>query len=787
MHKIIFILIFILSPLVAFNQGEVNFHGRIIDSIKQTPIEFASVLFRDKKTNTLLGGVKSDVSGSFNYSSSKENVHVEVRMTGYENKIIEKFSVVEEDADLGFIKLNALTQLVEQVEVRAEKSTVEFKLDKRVFNVGQDLSSSGASALEVLNHVPSVTVSIEGVISLRGSSGVQILIDGKPSVLADEGSNALGSLTADMIEKIEVITNPSANYESEGTSGIINIILKKEEKKGANGSVSLNFGWPHNHSLGFSMNYRTQKFNLFTQLGVGYRSLPNYNLAENNNRSDSIKILSEGINYRNEQFNNIVLGSDYYINQYNTMTLSGNFAYEIEQQPSETKFESYYGDALMDKWTRTEETSALNPKFQYDFNYKKEFKDTSEHTLLFTTLAQFFAKDQSSVFSNRSELTNTTLPQQRTRTSFKQADWTYKLDYNKPFSNKITLGTGAQYVINDVGNDYQVENEVAGTFYTDSSLTNNFEYVQKVLGIYGTGSYEGKKWGVKLGLRGENTDLKTRLVNTNEQNNQNYFNFFPSLHTSYKISRMISMQAGYSRRIFRPRLWDLNPFFNISNNFNIRRGNPYLQPEFTDSYELNSIYIFEKVSMNLGVYYRYTTEVVERVSIFENNVNTVLPMNIGTNQMTGVEFNAKYTANKWLTINGDFNYNYFNRKGTFQSQVFDFTGNKWTSRLTTKFKINKAIDYEMTGNYESGFKTIQGSEAQQIYLDAGLRIKIWKGKGVINLSARDIFASRINRTTVDQSNYYLYSYRQRGRFLTLGFSYGFGKGEAMTYSGGRRH
>src|SRR5690606_37330098 len=203
----------------------------------------------------------------------------------------------------------------------AEKSNVEFKLDKRVFNVGQDIASSGMGALDVLNNVPSVNVDLEGAITLRGNSGVQILINGKPSVLADEQSNALGTLTADMIESIEVITNPSAKYEAEGTSGIINIILKKEEKKGLNGSASINTGLPHNHSIGVSLNQRTEKFNFFTQFGAGYRSLPDYDKSINRNLADNTMVKSDGTSYRNEKFYNITLGADYYLNDLNIITL----------------------------------------------------------------------------------------------------------------------------------------------------------------------------------------------------------------------------------------------------------------------------------------------------------------------------------------------------------------------------------------------------------------------------------------------------------------------------------
>jgi outer membrane receptor protein involved in Fe transport len=341
-------------------------------------------------------------------------------------------------------------------------------------------------------------------------------------------------------------------------------------------------------------------------------------------------------------------------------------------------------------------------------------------------------------------------------------------------------------VINDVGNDYAVLNRENDDWVADSNLTNNFEYIQNVLGVYATGAYESEKWGVKLGLRGENTELNTLLTNTNEKNEQNYTNFFPSLHTSYKFSKRYSIQAGYSRRIYRPRLWDLNPFFNIRNNFNIRQGNPNLLPEFTDSYELTGIFIWSKITLNTSIYNLYTRDVIERVSFFEDNVNIRRPENIGSSNTTGVEINVKYNTTKWLTISGDFNYGYFVREGSFNEQDFDFSGQKYTAEVTSKYKLKKGFDIELSGEYRSAYATVQGIRSGFAFMNAGVRKKLMKGRLILSVSVRDVFASRIREYEVTQGDNYTYSFEQRGQFLTFGASFGFGKGEAMTYSGRRR-
>ncbi|MEO9571897.1 MAG: TonB-dependent receptor [Polaribacter sp.] len=787
--KSILSLVFILciSNYTIAQNSIIKITGKLIEDTTLQPVPFATVVIKDRATNKLIFGTTSDDEGLFSITTSKTNFYVEVSFIGFETKTIKTFKIVKGKLDFGKIILVTDSQSLDEVVVTSEISKTTFKLDKRVFNVGKDISSSGASALEVLNNVPSVNVNIEGEVSLRGSSGVQILINGKPSVLADESSNALGTITADMIESIEVITNPSAKYEASGTAGILNIILKKEEKKGWNGAVSVNTGIPDNHSVGLSLNRRTENFNLFAQLGAGYRSLPKDSEANNQNLTNNEVIYSKGTEYRNETFYNLTLGTDYHINDLNVLTLSGNFAYEIEEQPSNINF-SYLDAAnnLISSWERTETTDATNPKYSYELNYKKEFKNNEKHTLLFSALGRFFGKDLSSQFTNTTLSGLDTDSNQQADTDFKQADYTFKADYTNPISKNYTLETGAQYVINDVGNDYEVRDLINNAYVVNEDLTNNFEYTQKVFGLYGTAAYEKEKWGLKVGIRLEQTNLKTLLTNTNQSNEQNFSNFFPTFHTSYKVGANFSLQAGYSKRIFRPRLRDLNPFFNIRNNFNISAGNPNLQPEFTDSYEITSIYKIGKASLSSSLYHRYTTDVIERVSTYENNITYSKPNNIGTNSSIGFETNGKLTPNNWLTLTGDFNYNYFDRKGTFETQNFDFFGSQWSTRLGAKIGLPTDIDVEFTGNYRSGYETLQGNITGYAFLNMGVRKKIFKGKAIVNLGVRDLFSSSVSEQFVVQPTFKNYSFSQRGRFITLGISYGFGKGEAMTYSGGRR-
>ena len=765
--------------------NSVELSGKVVETQSGQAVPYATVAVMEKGTDAIVTGTTTGDKGRFQLTiDDYQNKYIRINFLGFVSKIIELPVAQDGHIDLGTIEISEDRQTLDEVQIMGEKSRTEFKLDKRVFNVGQDIASSGMGALEVLSNVPSVTVSIEGDVSLRGREGVQILINGKPSILADSQNNALGTITADMIESIEVITNPSAKYDAEGTAGILNIVLKKEEKRGLNGSITLNTGIPDNHNVGISLNRRTDKFNFFTQIGGGYTSVPFNRRATNQNKLTDTTLVSQGTSYRNEAFYNISLGTDYHISDHDVITLSGRYAYEDEDQPSEMEFRQYTGEeGLVSAWNRKETTEATNPKWQYDLQYKRDFKDHKNHDLIFSALGSFFGKDLASDFVNTSASDGGITGLQRTKTNFQQTDYTFKLDYTKPINDMYTVETGGQYQLNDVGNEYEVQNYIDNIWEIDPDYTNTFEYNQKVLAGYITGSYEGEKWGLKLGLRAEKTDLETMLTNTNQENDRNYTDLFPSAHSSYKFSDQFSFQAGYSRRIYRPRLWHLNPFFSIRDNYNIRRGNPDLQPEYTDSYELTGIFLFEKASFNAGVYHLYTTDVMERVNLFEGNVSTSMPMNIGENRNTGVEINGKYTPVDKLTINGDFNYGFFVRTGEFQDQSFDFSDDQWTGKITVKVNLPASIDFEISGNYQSSYRNVQGVRAEYTYADLGVRKKLWNGKGVINLGVRDIFETRKWQTNIDNPSYALSSKGSWGRFITLGFSYGFGKGDAMTYGG----
>lgn len=787
--KILLTILLILGLGLNHAHGQgIEINGKVVNGKSQAPIEFAMIKVLDKESGQLIAGTITKPDGEFLLSSESRSCIVEISFMGFITRQMTEFEIRDNLLNLGTIEIEEDSKLMDEVIVQADRSTTEFQLDKRVFNVGQDLSSTGASALDVLNNVPSVTVNIEGQILLRGTGGVQVLINGKPSVLTSDGGNALGTITADMIEKVEVITNPSAKYNAEGTSGIINIVLKKEEKRGENGSLTVNTGVPNNHSLGFSLNKRTDKFNLFSQLGVGYRTMPEDFETDNFNNSSQTRIRNVGSAEKNEKFFNLILGADYYLNDKNVLTLSGNYAFEGETEFSTGNFSTYdAADIAQSRWVREESTEATNPKWQYELQYKSDFSENGDHNLLISAIGNSFAKDQSSIFENTATFgEGAESPRQLSDNDFSQAEYNFQVDYTRPITEKITFEAGGQYVISEVKNDFAISNFEMDQWAPIPELTNNFLFSQKVLGVYGTGAYKGEKFGLKLGLRVEDTDLYTNLEQTNEENSQKFTNLFPTVHASYKVSKGFSFQGGYSRRISRPGFFDLNPFFNIRNSFNVSTGNPGLLPEYTDSYEVTGIIDHSIFSLSGSIYHRYITQTVEDVTLSEGDVNITMPMNIGTNQVTGLEFNGKMTPRDWWSLSADFNYNYFDRSGTFESTPFGFDTNQWTVRLNNKFDLPADFSIEVIGDYRSPFETFQRTNSGYAMVDLGIRKKILKGKAIINLSVRDAFASRIFENVIINSSFSQYDFRQRGRFVTLGFSFGFGKGEAMEFSGTKR-
>lgn len=775
------IIVFSGSNLLAKNENNITITGKVFDQKSNEPIEYATVVMFSKRDSMITGTISLN-NGIFILEVPKQEFYLKIDFMGYESLIVSDYEVKNNKVEFQKLYLTPKTLKMDEVVVRAEKSQMEFKLDKRVFNVGKDLTSAGGSALDVLNNVPSVNVDIEGTVSLRGNSNVQMLINGKPSVLT-EGSS-LGTITSEMIDKVEVVTNPSAKYDAEGTSGIINIILKKNETSGLNGAVTINVGDPANHSLGLSMNKRTEKFNLFSQFGVGKRTFESeFNGTTIDRTNDNpITFYNEGEGEKNEQFYNVILGTDYHINRWNVLTLSGHFAYEIEDETSDNN----YFDTSGGKSERNEDTEATNPKYEFELSYKKSFEGNKDKSLIAAFTGSLFAKDKESKFTNSVNGSITEL--EKLNTDFSEADYSFQADYVDPFNKSSTIETGVKYLFNDLGNDYSLQNFENNNWVADPEFEDNFKYDQHTAAAYFSFGYEPDKLGIKLGLRGENTEQKV-TSDKNDEITKSYFDLFPSAHTSFKINERLSLQMGYSKRIQRPRWRELIPvsFSAFRDQYNMSFGNPNLKPEYTDSFELSAIQIWEGLSLNGSVFYRKTNNVITDVITVVDNASTTTVENIGEQDDIGFEINGKTQPIKWMAILFDSYFSSYNRIGNYEDQDFDFNSSQWSGRLTLKLKLPADIDIEFLTRYRSEVEELQLTYESQLYSDFGIKKKIMNGRGIINFSVRDIFSSRKRIGEADTAKFYRYSKNQRnGRSIVLGFSYGFGKGDAMEFSGHKR-
>ncbi len=776
-------LIFISITSYSQNQDIIHITGRIIDDINRQPVEYATIRLYNNN-DSLISGTISDGSGKFNLESRIRNFILKIDFLGYSQITLTDYVIVGNRVDLKTIELRSTEMNLKDVVIRAEKSQTIFKMDKRIFNVGQDLISAGGSALDVLNNVPSVNVNIEGTISLRGNSNVLILINDKPSVLTD--GNSLGTITAEMIEQVEVITNPSAKYDAEGTSGIINIILKKEDKRGTNGAVTVNTGIPHNHSIGVSLNHRTEKFNLFSQIGAGYRRFLSRgnSVTIDNNTEFSTSLYTDETGEKNEQFYNIILGTDYHINNLNMITLSGHLGYEVEDENADINYNNYENDIFINKTNRNELTEAVNPKMEYRLNYERSFERDDKQRLTAGATGSYFGKDKSSDYQNTDISGDDEVSKQRSSTNFYDVQYNFTTDYIHPFTKKTILETGAKYEISKLINDYTLSDLNDSTWINNPNFTNEFEYKRNIAAWYATFAHEINNVGFKAGLRIENTNINTLLHNTDEENNQNYTDAFPSFHTTYKIEKGFSLQAGYSRRISRPGMWEINPFFSLRDEYNIQTGNPNLQPEYTNSFELTTIRIWKSAAINGSLYHNRTQDVISEIIKVSDNITYTTFENVGRSYNTGIELNAKTEPYEWISIMVDGNMNWYNRNGNYEDMDFDFNSHNWSGRLTMKLKMPLDTDIEFRGRHHSDYKDFQSIHKAQSMLDIGLRKKFMKGRAVINLSINDVFNSR-KRTTITETNeFYRFDESQRsGRRIILGLSFGFGKGEAMEFSG----
>ncbi len=658
---------------------------------------------------------------------------------------------------------------LENVEVKNEKSTVEHKLDKKIFNVGTDLISKGGSALDILNNVPSVTVNSDGVVSLRGNSGVRILINGKPSVLS--ANNGLEQIPSESIEKIEVITNPSSKYDAEGTAGIINIVLKKNKKTGFSSSAQIKLGIPENNALGYNVSFKTKKMNLFSDVRFQkiYRRRTESTTRTNfvDNIPTDYLVGDIDIDRNNKTFN-AYFGGDYYINEKNTLTLSYYYRNNISNNSSETTYD--YLDSAKNKVQSLQ--SFLNyrePQIanQIELNYVKNF-DKENKKLTMNLQYDFWNDDENEMITENLNNANViTQKLLKSRDIESSKDFLFQTDYSNPINKKSKIEVGLKSEIRAINSDYEVfEDNIP-----NMAMTNVLHYKEQIFGAYFQYGSSWKKLNYLFGLRSEYSK-----TGSNDQQNlfiidKKYINFFPTAHFTYELNDAIHLQLSYSRRISRPGFWQLNPFGGIADRRVIRIGNPDLNPVYTDSYEIGTLIKWKQLSINPSVYHQFSKNIFEDINYY-NAEGTLIEqsVNLGTESRLGAEISINYSPFKWLTLSSEINYYTFKQDG-----MLTVSDNAFTSRLNTKIK-HKTWNFQTSFNYVGARKSGQLDEKSYSVVDITLGKDIWKEKATITLKAENLLNSQNYKGAVNGTGYTIdYSIQSVGPRVYATFTYRFNR------------
>jgi outer membrane receptor for ferrienterochelin and colicins len=778
----------LLVSLSSFaQQAKYKVTGKVLEKTTNLPLEYSTITLKNVDNPAIVFGGITNNKGDFSIDVASGNYNIIIEFISFTDYEI-KNKAITQNTNLGTVLLEDGSQLLEEVVVRAEKTTVEIKLDKKVYNVGNDLMVKGGTVSDVLDNIPSVSVDVEGNVSLRGNDDVKILIDGRPSN-AISVTDALRLIPADAIEKVEVITNPSARYDAEGGGGILNIILKKGKNQGFNGTLIANTGYPDNHGLSGTLNYKAKEFNLFTTQGYSYRNNPgnaftnSRYLNPDNSTRDYMNETRD--NDRTNKSYNGNFGFDWFLSE--SLTWTNIVSYRKSSNDNlDNVFQKYYDVNNIYNYTRNRlnDEDGNSENVEYTTNFTKNFK-TSGHKL--TVDASFSLnnnEDYASIIDSRNDNANTFIDQttnlrEQNRTLL-QSDYVLPLGKNSQFE----AGYRGDFVTNT--NDYSViKNGIPFP-----QFTNILEYKENINALYTQFGTKINKFSILYGLRWEDSNIDVNQLATNDFNNKKYNNFFPSAFFTYEISESSDVSLSYSKRIRRPRGRELNPFNNLSSNVNIFIGNPDLNPAITNAIDLGYIKKWNKLTFNTSMYLNITNDAFQYVrrpnGDFQDGIPVIItsPDNIAKQYRSGFEFTLNYSPYKWWRLNSNFNLFYNETDGDFTYtdinnneivQNFDNKTTSWSARLNSKITLPYKIDWQTNMNYNAPQTTAQGKSLGVFAMNLAFSKDILKEKATIALNVSDLLNSRkhISETYLP-GNVDSYGEMQwRERQITFSFTYRF--------------
>jgi outer membrane receptor protein involved in Fe transport len=743
--------------------------GRVVDAATGDPLEYATISAYSLTDSSLIDGSVSGVDGRFTLNLPPAEYRLLIEFIGFAQREMQVSHPA--DGDLGIIELSADGVNLDAVEVRAEKSSMNLQLDKKVFNVGEDALSQGGSANQVLAQVPAVAVSAEGAVSLRGNASVKILINGRPSALAD--NNGLDGIPAASIESIEVITNPSARYEAAGTAGIINIILKKEQERGYGGSLTLGTGYPADHQALLNLNYRHEKFRAFANLNGRYA-----NFRGDGDLTRSSLIGGETVNLlripdmdRNDKAWSSYAGLDYFPDDRTTLTASYSI-YDVINDDF-TRNDYFYtdgSDSTLRDLRQGEDYLEPGTYQQVDLIYDRELTG-GKLNVQFNHDAWRETENQA-VSINELAPDPATVVSYRTVTEESSRDFRLQADYTHSVGEHGKLETGLRLETRIISSDYIAENEENGNFTVIPGFENVFDYYERIGSAYLQYAYQRDALGIQFGLRNEYTAIRAENEVEVDSDFRKYYNqLFPSASVKFDFTETVATQLAYSRRIRRPQFWQLNPFGGLRLPTSIFFGNPDIDPAYTDRLELNLVANWDKVTFNPAVYASTTSGYFQMLieqeadNLFGLNDGTIIsrPINLQREYSYGFQLTTSYRPVEALSLAGDVHIRGYQQRGRIDDRNYDFDFATWSANLRTQLQVGKGGSLQARINYNARSEDVQS-----------INFGVWTGElGVSQRIAQQFTVSaRVRSPQYFRSQTFRPTFRQEDYFQWTGWRYG---------------
>lgn len=757
--------------------------GVIVDNATGQAMEYANIAIYNKEDSTLVTGGITGNNGEFEIKGMPlGEYYLEAHFIGFEKSKVNEIVLDRESPafNSGSIKLSPSAIEIGSVDVVADKTAVEYKLDKKVVNVSQVISAAGGSAANVLENTPSVQVDIEGNVTLRGSGSFTVLIDGRPSVLS--GSDALRQIPASALENIEIITNPSAKYEPDGSAGIINLIMKKNSMNGLSGIINGTIGTGDKYRGDFLLNYRTEKFNYF--LGADWRDETNYGSMASSRETylgDTTNFLSIGGDrdfIRGGQ--NFKGGFDFYLSDKTTFTLSGEVGKSKNNRSGEELIHEYTVPQTTDIYSVNNEISASESDFYSGtLNFQHKFKKDGhkiEANAFYSGRTGFDRDEENEMLTDENyNPSGTYLAQVKTTEEEDENEFRLKADYTLPINDKSKLEAGFQSRMEreKESTSFQEYDPISGTWITSDFFSSAIDFKNDIHAIYAT--YSNKLGGLEFmaGLRGELTDREIKSSANDSVAALKLYDLFPTLHLSYDIGEKNEIMASYSRRINRPGGWDLNPVPTYFNRYTIREGNPELEPEYTDSYDLGYMLKFGRSYLSLEAFSRITKNKIDRIeTLGDDGILYIKSENLGKDYSTGLELMGNVEFTKWLTVNASVSGFNYRIKGEANGEEFDRESTNWSGRMNTTVKFSDNSRMQIQGFYRGPSVSAQGESKASFFTTLAIKQDFLKKKLTATLTVQDPFGTaRFERESVTESFKSWFEWKREPRVVMLTLSY----------------